>query len=148
MVENRPLLNILTHAFLLLGFAIVALPVYVAVIASTHDVSTLMSSRIPLLPGDHFIENYRMILTNASAANGLPNYSHMALNSLIMALVITVGKIAISILSAFAIVYFRFPFRVLAFWIIFVTLMLRWKCASCRPTRLSLIWACSIPGPV
>ncbi len=79
---------------------------------------------MPLLPGSHFIENYTTILTSASAANGLPNYSHMALNSLIMAVIITVGKIAISILSAFAIVYFRFPFRQLAFWIIFVTLML------------------------
>ncbi len=72
----------------------------------------------------HFIENYSRISDQRIGGNGLPNYSHMALNSVIMAVVITVGKIAISILSAFAIVYFRFPFRVLAFWIIFVTLML------------------------
>lgn len=124
MVENRPFLTFLTHAFLILGFIIVALPVYVAIIASTHDVATLMSNTVPLWPGSHFIENYREILTGASAANGLPNYSHMALNSLVMAVVITLGKITISILSAFAIVYFRFPFRQLAFWIIFVTLML------------------------
>lgn len=124
MVENRPFLTFLTHAFLLCGFLLVAFPVYVAIIASTHDTATLIGSSMPLLPGSHFIENYQHILTGASAANGLPNYSSMALNSLIMALVITVGKIAISILSAFAIVYFRFPFRQLAFWIIFVTLML------------------------
>lgn len=124
MVENRPFLTFLTHAFLLCGFLVVAFPVYVAIIASTHDTATLVGSSMPLLPGSHFIENYRHILTGASAANGLPNYSSMAINSLIMALVITVGKIAISILSAFAIVYFRFPFRQLAFWIIFVTLML------------------------
>jgi sn-glycerol 3-phosphate transport system permease protein len=124
MVENRPFLTFLTHAFLICGFLVVAFPVYVAIIASTHDTTTLVSTSLPLLPGSHFIDNYREILTGASAANGLPNYAHMALNSLIMALVITVGKIAISILSAFAIVYFRFPFRQLAFWIIFVTLML------------------------
>src|SRR5687768_7319051 len=111
MVENRPFLTFLTHAFLILGFLVVALPVYVAITASTHDISTLMSGPVPLLPGSHFIENYSTILTSASAAHGLPNYSHMALNSLVMALVITAGKIAISILSAFAIVYFRFPFR-------------------------------------
>ncbi|MGF9693620.1 MULTISPECIES: sn-glycerol-3-phosphate ABC transporter permease UgpE [unclassified Rhizobium] len=124
MVENRPFLTFLTHAFLICGFLVVAFPVYVAIIASTHDTTTLVSTSLPLLPGSHFIDNYREILTGASAANGLPNYAHMALNSLIMAVVITVGKIAISILSAFAIVYFRFPFRQLAFWIIFVTLML------------------------
>jgi sn-glycerol 3-phosphate transport system permease protein len=124
MVENRPILTFLTHAFLILGFAVVALPVYVAVVASTHDLQTLLTGSVPLLPGSHFIENYSALLTNVSAAHGLPNYGHMALNSLVMALVIMAGKIAISILSAFAIVYFRFPFRVLAFWIIFVTLML------------------------
>lgn len=124
MVENRPFLTFLTHAFLILGFVVVAFPVYVAFVASTHDLQTLLTGAVPLLPGSHFIENYSAILTNVSAAHGLPNYSHMALNSLIMAIVITVGKILISITSAFAIVYFRFPFRVLAFWIIFVTLML------------------------
>ncbi|MDO1580759.1 sn-glycerol-3-phosphate ABC transporter permease UgpE [Rhizobium oryzicola] len=124
MVENRPILNILTHLFLILGFVVVALPVYVAVMASTQDLPTLMSGPVPLWPGSHFIENYTQLLTNVSAANGLPNYSHMAMNSLIMALVITIGKISISILSAYAIVYFRFPFRQLAFWVIFVTLML------------------------
>ena len=107
MVENRPFLTFLTHAFLILGFAVVALPVYVAIIASTHDIATLMSGPVPLWPGSHLIENYSMILTSASAANGLPNYSHMALNSLIMAVVITIGKISISILSAFASIYFR-----------------------------------------
>jgi sn-glycerol 3-phosphate transport system permease protein len=45
-------------------------------------------------------------------------------NSLVSALVIAIGKIAISLLSAFAIVYFRFPLRQLFFWMIFVTLML------------------------
>ncbi|MEB2844868.1 sn-glycerol-3-phosphate ABC transporter permease UgpE [Rhizobiales bacterium RZME27] len=124
MVENRPFLTFLTHAFLILGFVVVAFPVYVAFVASTHDLQTLLTGAVPLLPGSHFIENYSAILTNVSAAHGLPNYSHMALNSLVMAVVITIGKILISITSAFAIVYFRFPFRVLAFWIIFVTLML------------------------
>ncbi|WP_275787859.1 sn-glycerol-3-phosphate ABC transporter permease UgpE [Pararhizobium gei] len=124
MVENRPFLTFLTHAFLISGFLIVAFPVYVAIVASTHDAQTLMSSAVPLLPGSHFLENYTAIFTNVSAANGLPSFPLMAMNSLIMALVITFGKIAISILSAFAIVYFRFPLRLLAFWIIFITLML------------------------
>lgn len=111
MVENRPFLTFLTHAFLICGFVVVAFPVYVALIASTPDSQTLMSSAIPLLPGSHFLENYRQIFTDASAANGLPSYPLMAMNSLVMAVVITVGKIVISILSAFAIVYFRFRLR-------------------------------------
>lgn len=124
MIENRPFLTFLTHAFLICGFAIVAFPVYVAIIASTHSAQTLNGSAIPLVPGPYFLENYRQLLTSASAANGLPNYSLMIMNSMIMALAITIGKIVISVLSAFAIVYFRFRFRILAFWVIFITLML------------------------
>ncbi|MDK1376920.1 MULTISPECIES: sn-glycerol-3-phosphate ABC transporter permease UgpE [unclassified Sinorhizobium] len=124
MVENRPFLTFLTHLVLVAGVVIVAFPVYVAFIASTHTSEVLVGGIIPLLPGGHLIENYTQVLSASSAANGLPSYPLMALNSLGMALIITFGKIAISILSAFAIVYFRFRFRLLAFWIIFITLML------------------------
>ncbi|MBP1887090.1 sn-glycerol-3-phosphate ABC transporter permease UgpE [Sinorhizobium mexicanum] len=124
MVENRPFLTFLTHLVLIAGVVIVAFPVYVAFIASTRTREVLVGGMIPLLPGGHLIENYTEVLSASSAANGLPSYTLMALNSLCMALIITCGKIAISILSAFAIVYFRFRFRLLAFWIIFITLML------------------------
>ncbi|WEX88403.1 sn-glycerol-3-phosphate ABC transporter permease UgpE [Sinorhizobium garamanticum] len=124
MVENRPFLTFLTHLVLVAGVVLVAFPVYVAFIASTHTREMLVGGMIPLLPGGHFIENYTQVLSASSAANGLPSYMLMALNSLGMALIITFGKIVISILSAFAIVYFRFRFRLLAFWIIFITLML------------------------
>ncbi|MCA1438788.1 sn-glycerol-3-phosphate ABC transporter permease UgpE [Ensifer sp. IC4062] len=124
MVENRPFLTFLTHLVLIAGVVLVAFPVYVAFIASTHTREVLVGGMIPLLPGGHLIENYKQVLSASSAANGLPSYMLMVLNSLGMALIITFGKIAISILSAFAIVYFRFRFRLLAFWIIFITLML------------------------
>ncbi|MCA1405635.1 sn-glycerol-3-phosphate ABC transporter permease UgpE [Ensifer sp. IC3342] len=124
MVENRPFLTFLTHLVLIAGVVLVAFPVYVAFIASTHTREVLVGGMIPLLPGGHLIENYAQVLSASSAANGLPSYTLMALNSLGMALIITFGKIVISILSAFAIVYFRFRFRLLAFWIIFITLML------------------------
>lgn len=124
MVENRPFLSFLTHFFLICGFLLVVFPVYVAFVASTHSNQTLISSSVPLWPGPYMIENYTAIFTNVSAANGLPSYPIMALNSVLMALIITIGKIIISILSAFAIVYFRFRFRLVAFWIIFITLML------------------------
>ena len=124
MVENRPFLAILTHVVLILGIAFLCFPVWVALVASTHPGDALVRSPIPMWFGDQAWENYTQLLTSgAPAAGGVP-LSTMMLNSLIMALGITFGKIAISLTSAFAIVYFRFPFRMLFFWLIFVTLML------------------------
>lgn len=124
MVENRPGLKILAHLVLMAGVAAVALPVYIAFIASTHGPNDFLSGLIPLTPGGHGFENYRQMLTSGLASFGMPPLTPMLMNSLIMALSIAVGKIVISFLSAFAIVYFRFPLRQFCFWIIFVTLML------------------------
>ena len=124
MVENRPFLDFLTHLVLICGVLIVAFPVYVAFIASTHDAGAFVRGVIPLLPGDNMIPTYSQMLDSGLRVAGTPPVWLMLGNSLWMALIVAVGKIAISITSAFAIVYFRFPFRTLAFWIIFVTLML------------------------
>jgi sn-glycerol 3-phosphate transport system permease protein len=124
MVENRPFLTFLSHLVLIIGVLIVAFPVYIAIIASTRASNEFMSGLIPLLPGPHLIENYSRMLSTGVSTSGAPPLGLMMTNSLIMALVIAIGKIAISLLSAFAIVYFRFPFRQLAFWAIFITLML------------------------
>ncbi|MFY8113472.1 MAG: glycerol-3-phosphate transporter, partial [Rhabdaerophilum sp.] len=124
MVERRRLLDFLPHLILIIGVAIVAFPVYVAFIASTWDAATISNGSMPLRPGPHFAENYyRTIFVGTSSSTREP-VGTMMLNSLIMALTIAIGKIAISLISAFAVVYFRFPFRMTAFWIIFVTLML------------------------
>jgi sn-glycerol 3-phosphate transport system permease protein len=124
MIENRPVFTFFAHLTLILGVALVVFPIYVAFIASTHDVRSFLSGVVPLLPGDHFFKTYDTILFKGFAsATGVPVW-RMLLNSFIMAMGIAVGKIAISIISAFAIVYYRFPFRTLAFWLIFVTLML------------------------
>ena len=124
MIENRPGLNLLAHLVLILGVAMVALPVWVAFVASTHTATDFMSGRVPLWPGPHLVENYSAMLGAGLSTSGTPPIAPMMLNSLIMALTIALGKIAISIISAFAIVYFRFRFRMLAFWLIFITLML------------------------
>ena len=124
MVENRPLLTFLTHLTLILGVLIVVFPVYVAFIASTRGEADFLSGVMPLLPGPHTLENYSIMLESGMTSYGAPPIAPMMFNSLVMALSIAIGKIAISILSAYAIVYFRFPFRMLAFWAIFVTLML------------------------
>jgi sn-glycerol 3-phosphate transport system permease protein len=124
MIENRPILDFVSHLILIAGVVIVAFPVYIAIIASTHANTDFMSGMVPLLPGPHLVENYSQMLSLGISTSGAPPLGPMMLNSLVMALAIAVGKIAISILSAYAIVYFRFPFRMLAFWAIFITLML------------------------
>jgi len=123
MVEVRPWLNVLTHAVLLLGIGLVAFPIYVTLVASSHELEALLQSPIPLLPGGEMLHNYTAALAQGAKAVGAP-VGVMMLNSLVMALGIALGKIAISIIAAFAIVYFRFRFRMAAFWMIFITLML------------------------
>jgi len=124
MVENRPWLTFAAHAILLVGVAIVALPLYVTFVASTLTLEQILSVPMPLLPGDHFWANYSQVLTAGSQRGAAAPVGRMLLNSLVVALVIPVGKIAISIIASFAIVYFRFPLRNFFFWMIFVTLML------------------------
>ena len=123
MVENRPLLTFLTHAFILLGLVIIVFPIYIAVVASTHATEDLVSTVQPWF-GNQLIENYSTVLASGKETAGGVPVSTMMWNSLIMAVGIVVGKIAISLISAFAIVYFRFPFRMTCFWMIFLTLML------------------------
>ncbi len=124
MVENRPWLTALTHLVLIVGVIVIAFPVYLAVIASTHAPGEFLRGVVPLLPGSHLLDNYGQMLSQGMSTSGAPPLTLMLANSLVMAIVIAVAKIAISITSAYAIVYFRFPLRTLAFWIIFITLML------------------------
>jgi sn-glycerol 3-phosphate transport system permease protein len=123
MVERRPWSTFLTHAVLLLGIAVVAFPIYVAFIASTHTFNEIVAAPMSLLPGTSLWRNYEAALLHGAGAIGAP-VERMMLVSLVTAIGVAVGKIAISILSAFAIVYFRFPLRMLFFWMIFLTLML------------------------
>lgn len=124
MVENRPFLALLTHLVLLIGVVVVVFPVYLAFIASTHGSGDFMRGLVPLLPGPYMLENYGKMLTEGISTAGAPPLWMMLMNSTIIAVIIAVGKISISLLSAYAIVFFKFPFRMVAFWIIFITLML------------------------
>ncbi|MBT9464462.1 sn-glycerol-3-phosphate ABC transporter permease UgpE [Hydrogenophaga sp.] len=125
MIERRPGLTFLSHAVLIIGVLVVGFPLYLTFVASTQTADAIVQAPMSLLPGNQLIENYTAALkgTGMGAASNAP-VGRMMMVSLITALVIAVGKIAISLLSAFAIVYFRFPFRMLFFWAIFVTLML------------------------
>ena len=124
MVENRPWHDFFAHAVLIVGVILVAFPLYVTFIASTQTYEQIVNVPMPMVPGDKMVENYAQALTSGSERGSSAPVGTMLKNSLIMALGVAIGKIAISIISAFAIVYFRFPLRNLFFWMIFVTLML------------------------
>ena len=124
MVDRRPWITILSHLVLIVGVLIVAFPLYLAFVASTHTADAIVQSPMPLLPGAHMWENYKAALFGSGKLGSNTNVMHMMWVSFMTAMIITVGKIAISLLSAFAIVYFRFPFKMLCFWAIFLTLML------------------------
>lgn len=114
----------IAHAVLILGVLIVAFPIYYTFVASTHSLQTILRPPLPLLPGDRFFENYYQALFGGVRQTGGVGADLLLFNTTVMALGIAVGKIAISLLSAYAIVFFRFPGRMLFFWLIFITLML------------------------
>ena len=127
MVERRPVLDFFSHLILLLGVAVVVFPVFVALVGSTQTAQQIASSNpLSLIPGSHMLENYKLALLGGKVSGGstIAPALPMLWVSLVSALVIAIGKIVISLLSAFAIVYFRFPLRQLVFWMVFVTLML------------------------
>ncbi len=127
MIQRNPILDFFSHLILTIGVIVVFFPIYVTFIGSTQTAAQILNSNpISLLPGNNFLESYRLALfggkTEAGASIGAAG--PMMLISLGSALIISIGKIAISLLSAFAIVYFRFPFKNIVFWMVFVTLML------------------------
>ena len=124
MIENRPFVTLVSHVVLILGIVIIAFPIWVTFVAASHDMVRMTQVPLPLLPGGHFFENLSQALSSGVGNAREQSVGLMLMNSLIMAMMIAVGKIAISLLSAFAIVYFRFPFRMMFFWMIFITLML------------------------
>jgi len=127
MIERRPLAIFLSHMIVMVGVLIVAFPVVLALVATTQTSEQIVQSfPMSMVPGDNFWSSFNQALFGGQTAKGntLPAVAPMLWVSLVSAVIISVGKIAISLLSAFAIVYFRFPFRNLIFWMIFITLML------------------------
>jgi sn-glycerol 3-phosphate transport system permease protein len=115
------------HAILALGVLIFAFPIWITVVGSTHDVNTIGRGEVPLWFGGEAIANYVSAWTTGGSSvrttGAVPAWL-MLWNSLNMAVLIAVGKIAISLLSASAVVFFSFPGRMVCFWLIFITLML------------------------
>jgi len=124
MVENRPIGRLLAHFILIIGVIVVAFPVYYTFVASTQATQPISVGQISLLPGDQLLNNYAQALSHGVAKTSGTPVGGMLLNSFIVALLIAVGKIAISLLSAYAVVFFSFRLRMVFFWMIFITLML------------------------
>jgi len=124
MVEEQGIRRFVAHFILWIGIAVVAFPVYLAIVASTQDNALIANGQMSLLPGGHFFEVYYKTIFHGTSGSTREPVGVMLLNSLIMALTIALGKIAISILSAYAVVFFAFPLRMVFFWMIFITLML------------------------
>jgi sn-glycerol 3-phosphate transport system permease protein len=125
VIEAHSRLAWLPHAVLVFGVVVFAFPIYMALVGSTHDGGTIGRGALPLYPGPEALDNYAQAWSSGSGqrVKGVP-VAHMMLNSLVMALVITAGKIAVSLISAYAVVFFHFPLRMFFFWMIFITLML------------------------
>ena len=117
MVERSPGLDAACHLILIGGAALVCVPLYLAFVAGSLTVGEVQQVPLPWLPGEHFMDNVKTAWNKA-------DFAQLFVNSFIVALGITIGKIAVSLLSAFAITYFRFRFRMTAFWLIFLSLML------------------------
>lgn len=112
----------LAHAILILGVFLFALPVWLVFAGSTQSSDAIMRGELSLIPDLSNLSVYPRVLLHSTM--GTEPVWHMLMISLGMALAVAFGKITISILSAYAVVFFRFPFRKIAFWLIFITLML------------------------
>ncbi|HEV7309940.1 sn-glycerol-3-phosphate ABC transporter permease UgpE [Ensifer sp.] len=124
MIENRPLSTLISHLLLVIGIVIVALPIYYTFIASTHSSIEIVRPPMSLTVGEHLVANYSEAVGGGVERVVGVSLERLLFNSTVVALAIAVGKIVISFLSAFAIVFFRFPLKMVFFWMIFITLML------------------------
>ena len=124
MMVTAPRSAAVPHAILIIGLALVLFPIYVCLVASSLNLDDILNAPMPLLPGPHLLRNFGEALSAGTAKTSGQSAGGMMLNSAVMAVAIALGKIAISLPSAYAVVFFRFPFRKVCFWAIFVTLML------------------------
>ncbi len=124
MVERQPLLDLIAHAILIVGLVVVALPIWITFVGSTHTLDAIVASPMPIWPGGEFFANYSQVLGQGGTSGTRAPVGRMLGVSLSIALLIAIGKIMLALISAFALVYFRFRFKQIVFWLIFITLML------------------------
>jgi sn-glycerol 3-phosphate transport system permease protein len=116
--------TISTHLILIAGMLFMTLPVWIVLMSSTHTAEKLFSEGLQFLPGGHFFDTYNEVLFKEGGVMKSVTAAKMLLNSTILGLGFAIGKIIISIMAAYAIVYFRFRLATPLFWVIFLTLLL------------------------
>ncbi len=117
MIERTPVLNILTHVILAVGFILLFLPLWIAFVAATHTIQAVNSAPVELWPGTQ-------LWVNMQEAWVKSDFGQKFVNTLIVAVFVVVGKISIAAITAFGIVFFNHRLRMAIFWLIFITLML------------------------
>ena len=117
MVERTPIFNVVSQVILLLGLLVSIFPFFIVIIAATHNLRDVNSVPMPLWPGNDFIRNFTDAWTRA-------NFGVKLMNSVVFAFGVAFGKVAISAITAYSIVYFGYRGRMLIFWLVFITLML------------------------
>lgn len=112
------------HIILILGTLFMVTPIWIAIMSSTHTPEVLFREGVQFLPGGHFFENYGDVLFDAESTKGQVTALGMLGNSMVLGLGFAIGKVIISMMAAYALVYFRFKLAVPLFWVIFSTLLL------------------------
>ena len=124
MIGGRASGRAVAHLILILGAVVVAFPIWYVFVASTHSIQTILRPPLQIIPGPYGPANYAEALSGGINRIGGVSVGRLLLNTTIVALGIATGKIIISMASAYAIVFFRFPCGWRFFWLIFITLML------------------------
>ena len=114
----------LDHVILLFGVFLMMAPVVVAFMTSTHDAVDVHMNGLQVTWGGHFTDTYKDMLTKKGGFTGEVTGARMVMNSFILGIGFATGKVILSMLAAYAIVYFRFRLGVVFFWMIFTTLLL------------------------
>jgi sn-glycerol 3-phosphate transport system permease protein len=120
----KGLYRLVVHAVLVCFTGLLFIPLYLAIVAASHEGGAMMHAPLPIWPGTAFLHNLKTVLIEGLAATGGQPIWQMLLNSLLMAGLIAAGKILLALMSAFALVYFQFPYKLLLFALIFSTMML------------------------
>ncbi len=112
------------HLVLILGSLLMILPPLLALTTASHDAVTIHREGLQLTLGDDLGKNFHAAMFEKGGFTQTVDGTLMLMNSLILGIGFAVGKIVISMMAAYAIVYFRLRFATLAFWVIFTTLLL------------------------
>lgn len=116
--------RIVAHLSLCIFVGLMFLPLYLAIVAASHDGSAMMHAPLPIWPGTMLLTNIKAVLSHGLVATGGEPVAPLLVNSFLMAILIAMGKVLLALCSAFALVYFAFPMKKVCFALIFATMML------------------------